>query len=81
MKQLEIFVLDNSPYCKAMVAMLKQYDLTGIEVTFIDVARHPELAEQYDYSLTPAFFLDGQLLFEGAIDGSQMEKLIEKIKA
>ena len=67
--KLTEFVLARCPYCLQARELIEELraerpELASIELEIIDEARHPALAERYDYYRVPSFFLGERKLYE-----------------
>lgn len=82
MEKITMFVLENCPYCrqarKDLAELMKEEAYQNLEVTMIDEARQPEIANQYDYYYVPTFYLGNQKKLEGALTREQIQNFLDE---
>lgn len=70
MKKVQLFYLPACPYCKEVFPWIEEAkrdfpELTSVEIEQINEARHPIIANRYDYWYVPTFYVDGKKVHEG----------------
>ncbi|MGI6106329.1 MAG: thioredoxin family protein [Lachnospiraceae bacterium] len=84
MKEILMFYLQDCGYCaKAFRAMdeLKKENPSYSRIPFrkIEESRQPDIADQYDYTATPTFYVDGKKVFEAHI-GMSYDEIKEEVR-
>lgn len=84
MKELELFHLDNCPYCikarKAIAELVGENPAFGeLSIRWIEESREPALAESRDYYYVPSLYFHGEKLYE-AQPSHSYETIKEKIR-
>ena len=71
MKIIRMFILASCPYCKQALRWMDElfeenpkYRELNIEI--IDEHLRPDISDNYDYELVPAYYIDDQLIHSGA---------------
>lgn len=82
MPKLTLFYLKFCPYCRKAMGYLEelrtQDKYKDIEIEMIEESQQPELADRYDYYYVPTFFAGDQKLFEGAMEYSDVQKVLDQ---
>lgn len=82
MKKVEFFYLENCPYCKKAMAYLEELKqdpkYASIEISFIEESKEAEYASLHDYYYVPTFYIDDQLVHEGAATKEDVQVVLEK---
>lgn len=82
MEKITMFVLENCPYCRQarrdLAELLKEEAYQKLEITLIDEARQPEIANQYDYYYVPTFYLGNQKKLEGVLTREQIQNFLDE---
>nr|MDD6336735.1 thioredoxin family protein [bacterium] len=81
MEKVTLFILETCPYCVKALSELKKVmsdnpKLGQVEVTIIDEAKQPELANQYDYYYVPTFYVGGTKVHEGVAQREDVENAL-----
>lgn len=50
----------------------------NLEITIIDEAKQPEIANTYDYYLVPTYYVDGVKVHEGVASKEKVKAIFEK---
>jgi glutaredoxin len=83
MKPVQLFVLENCPYCRQAFSWMEELkrenpEYSKVEMTVIDEGKQPDLAGQYDYYYVPTYYVDGVKVHEGAATKEKIKSVFEK---
>lgn len=83
MKPVLMFMMKSCPYCREalnwMEALKKENASYGdVDISIIDEADHPEIAEKYHYYYVPTYFVDGVKVHEGECSKDIVRSIFEK---
>lgn len=73
MKKIKMFVLPHCPFCKRALNWMDELfaenpEYKSLEIDIIDESLRPDISDNYDYKLVPAYYIDEKLIFSGAAD-------------
>jgi len=83
MQKITMFTMDSCPYCKQAHKWMKEVfeaypQYAEIPLTIIDEAKHPEIAEKYDYYYVPTYYIGSEKVHEGAASYDIIRDVFEK---
>lgn len=86
MKKLTMFYLENCPHCRRAYSMIEelksQYQkYSNVNIELVEESKNVQMASAHDYYYVPAFFLDGEKLFEGVPSIDKIEEVLKKATA
>lgn len=78
-----MFILKSCPYCKEALDWMEELKsensvYTDLEITIIDEAAQPEVAQNHDYYYVPTYFVDEQKVHEGAASKEIVENVFKQ---
>lgn len=79
---MKLFILENCPHCKRALNWMKELQEENeaykrIEIEIIDEAKHPEIADTYDYYYVPAYFIGSTKVHEGVVFKEKIKKIFD----
>lgn len=84
MKKVELFYLENCPYCKQAIRWLQELqqspEYKDITILFIEESKEAEYANKHDYYYVPTFYIDDVLVHEGAATKEKIQEVLDKSK-
>ena len=71
MKKIRMFVLAMCPYCKQALRWMDELleenpEYKALDIEIIDENLRPDISNNYDYELVPAYYIGEELLHSGA---------------
>lgn len=81
MKEILMFVLESCPHCKRalkwhQVLTEKAHpEWRDVPLRIVDEEADKALSDAYDYSLVPAYYVDGVKLHEGPVTQQDVERV------
>jgi len=83
MQKITMFILTNCPYCRQAARYIeKLYEsderYRGIPIETIDEARHPDIANRYDYYYVPTLYVGEKKEFEGAPGFQDIKRVFDE---
>ncbi len=78
--KIEILKSKGCKHCEDVINQIKEMEkeFEGLEVEVIDVIQKPEYLEKYPIMSSPGVVLDGELLYEGAVNIEELRKKISQ---
>lgn len=82
MKDIKLFYLRYCPYCRKAIKYLEELKnenekYSKLVIEKIEESENKKLSDSYDYFLVPTFYINGQKVFEGAMDKSDVKNVLE----
>ena len=82
MKKIKMFVLARCPYCRQSLNWMDELyaqnpRFKSLTIEMIDENERPDISDQYDYELVPAFYVDEQLIHSGAATKNLISDIFE----
>ena len=82
MQKLTLFYLPECPHCRLALRLLDELaaerpEYAKIPVERIDERANKALAETYDYWYVPCFFAGKKKLFEGHMERSDVQRVLD----
>ena len=82
MKTLTMFYLEVCPYCKRAFRYLEELKAENpvyakIPIQLIEERQQKELADSYDYFLVPTFYCGDEKLYEGAVEKTTIQAILD----
>nr|WP_300096027.1 thioredoxin family protein [Sedimentibacter sp.] len=86
MKKLTMFYLENCPHCRRAYNMIEELknknpNYSNVDIELVEESKNVQIASAHDYYYVPAFFLDGEKLFEGVPSIDKIEAVLKKATA
>lgn len=83
MKKLTMFYLENCPHCRRAFSMMEELQsnnpkYSNVEIELVEESKNVQAASAHDYYYVPAFFLEGDKLFEGVPSMDKIEAVLKK---
>lgn len=81
MKKITMFHFEACPFCrrarKTIEILTRDPKYKDIKIELIDEKLNPEIADQYSYYYVPSFYVDGELIHEGAVTKKDVIKVLD----
>jgi glutaredoxin len=83
MKPVQLFILENCPYCRQALSWMEELkrenpEYSKVEMTIIDEGKQPDLAGQYDYYYVPTYYVDDVKVHEGVASKEKVKAVFDK---
>ncbi|MCL2200967.1 MAG: thioredoxin family protein [Oscillospiraceae bacterium] len=82
MKNIKMFVLARCPYCKQALKWMDELyeekpEYRALNIEEIDEKLRPDISDNYDYNLVPAYFVDEVQVHSGAASKELIRSIFE----
>ena len=82
MKNIKMFVLARCPYCKQALRWMDELyaqnpDYKSLNIEKIDEDERPDISDNYDYDLVPAFFINEEKIHSGAASKELIREIFD----
>ena len=83
--KIRMFVLARCPYCKKALAWMDELfgenpEYRALDIEIIDENLRPDISDNYDYELVPAYYIGEELIHSGAASPEIIRDIFERAR-